>query len=100
VIRDAHRNIAPDGAKWELIARMHQLPTRHPSLRWAVLAASLAYSGASIYYFSIQVRQEARSRFETIAIGIANDVQSRIRAYGDGPDWLAAAQNRYGPRPT
>jgi len=48
-----------------------------------VLAASLAFSAASAYYFSNQVRQEARSRFETVAIGVANDVQSRIRAYGD-----------------
>src|SRR5712691_9748562 len=52
-------------------------------LRWAVLAASLAFSVASTYYFSIQVRQEAHSRFGTVAIGVANDVQSRIRAYGD-----------------
>src|SRR6266568_1685312 len=56
---------------------------RHRWLRWAVLAASLAFSAASTYYFSIQVRQEARSRFGTVAIGVANDVQSRIRAYGD-----------------
>jgi hypothetical protein len=39
VIRAAPRNIAPYGAKWELIARLQQLPVRHPSLRWAVLAA-------------------------------------------------------------
>jgi CHASE1-domain containing sensor protein len=48
-----------------------------------VLAASLAFSAASTYYFSVQVRQEAHSRFETVAIGVANDVHSRIRAYGD-----------------
>src|SRR6267154_4302633 len=70
-------------AKVDLIARLQQLPMRHRWLRWAVLAASLAFSAASTYYFSIQVRQEARSRFETVAIGVANDVQSRIRAYGD-----------------
>src|SRR5712691_4396773 len=52
-------------------------------LRWAVLAASLAFSVASTYYFSVQVRQEALSRFETVAVGVANDVHSRIRAYGD-----------------
>jgi len=74
---------APDDASLHLIARLQQLPMRHPWLRWAVLAASLAFSAASTYYFSIQVRQEARSRFETVAIGVANDVQSRIRAYGD-----------------
>jgi len=74
---------APDDAKLDLIARLQQLPMRHPWLRWAVLAASLAFSAASAYYFSIQVRQEAHSRFGTVAIGVANDVQSRIRAYGD-----------------
>src|SRR5256885_8822439 len=74
---------APDDSKLDLIARLQQLPMRHPWLRWAVLAASLAFSGASAYYFSLQVRQEARSRFETVAVGVANDVQSRIRAYGD-----------------
>jgi len=74
---------APVEAKLDLIARLQQLPMHHRWLRWAVLAASLAFSAASTYYFSIQVRQEARSRFETVAIGVANDVQSRIRAYGD-----------------
>jgi len=74
---------APDDAKLDPIARLQQLPMRHRWLRWAVLAASLAFSAASTYYFSIQVRQEARSRFGTVAIGVANDVQSRIRAYGD-----------------
>src|SRR6266704_2011431 len=74
---------APDDAKPDLIARLQQLPMRHRRLRWAVLAASLAFSAASTYYFRIQVQQEARSRFETVAIGVANDVQSRIRAYGD-----------------
>ncbi len=73
----------PDDAKPDLIARLQQLPMRHRWLRWAVLAASLAFSAASTYYFSIQVRQEAYSRFGTLAIGVANDVQSRIRAYGD-----------------
>src|SRR6266702_1962601 len=72
-----------DDAKLDPIARLQQLPMRHRWLRWAVLAASLAFSAASTYYFSIQVRQEARSRFGTVAIGVANDVQSRIRAYGD-----------------
>src|SRR5713101_463036 len=74
---------APDDAKLDPIARLQQLPMRHRWLRWAVLAASLAFSAASTYYFSIQVRQEARSRFGTVAIGGANNVQSRIRAYGD-----------------
>jgi diguanylate cyclase (GGDEF)-like protein len=74
---------APDDAKPDLIARLQQLPMRHRWLRWAVLAASLAFSAASTYYFRSQVRQEAHSRFETVAIGVANDVQSRIRAYGD-----------------
>src|SRR5436309_820238 len=74
---------APDDAKLDLIAGLQQLPMRHRWLRWAVLAASLAFSAASAYYFRIQVQQEARSRFETVAIGVANDVQSRIRAYGD-----------------
>jgi len=73
----------PDDARLRLIARLQQLPMRHPWLRWAVLAASLAFSAASAYYFSIQVRHEAHSRFGTVAIGVANDVQSRIRAYGD-----------------
>ena len=72
-----------DDAKLDPIARLQQLPMRHRWLRWAVLAASLAFSAASTYYFRIQVRQEARSRFGTVAIGVANDVQSRIRAYGD-----------------
>ena len=72
-----------DDAKLDPIARLQQLPMRHRWLRWAVLAASLAFSAASTYYFSIQVRQEAHSRFGTVAIGVANDVQSRIRAYGD-----------------
>jgi len=75
--------VAPDNAKPDLIARLQQLPMRHRWLRWAVLAASLAFSAASTYYFRTQVQQEARSRFETVAIGVANDVQSRIRAYGD-----------------
>jgi diguanylate cyclase (GGDEF)-like protein len=74
---------APDDAKPDLIARLQQLPMRHRWLRWAVLGGSLAFSVASTYYFSIQVRQEARSRFATVAIGVANDVQSRIRTYGD-----------------
>src|SRR5258706_2658388 len=73
----------PDDARLRLIARLQQLPMRHPWLRWAVLAASLAFSAASAYYFSIQVRHEAHSRFGTVAIGVANDVQSRIRRYGD-----------------
>src|SRR5438552_3869200 len=74
---------APDEAKLDLIARLQQLPMHYRWLRWAVLAASLAFSAASTYYFGIQVRQEAHSRFGTVAIGVANDVQSRIRAYGD-----------------
>ena len=74
---------APDDAKRDLIARLQQLPMRHRWLRWAVLAASVAFSAASAYYFSVQVRQEAHSRFETVAVGVANDVNSRIRAYGD-----------------
>jgi diguanylate cyclase (GGDEF)-like protein len=74
---------APDDAKRDLIAQLQQLPMRHRWLRWAVLVASLAFSAASSYYFSVQVRQEAHSRFETVAVGVANDVQSRIRAYGD-----------------
>src|SRR5713101_6267154 len=73
----------PDDAKLDLIARLQQLPMRHRWLRWAVLAGSLAFSTASTYYFSIQVRQEAHSRFGTAALGVANDVQSRVRAYGD-----------------
>src|SRR6266571_264854 len=72
-----------DDAKPDPIARLQQLPMRHRWLRWAVLVASLAFSAASTYYFRIQVQQEARSRFGTVAIGVANDVQSRIRAYGD-----------------
>ena len=74
---------APDDTKRDLIARLQQLPMRHRWLRWAVLAASLAFSAASTYYFGAQVRQEAHSRFGTVALGVANDVQSRIRAYGD-----------------
>src|SRR5256886_1989190 len=74
---------APDDSKLDLIARLQQLPMHYRWLRWAVLAASLAFSAASTYYFSVQVRQEAHSRFETVAVGVANDVQSRIRAYGD-----------------
>jgi len=52
-------------------------------LRWAVARGEprvfrrqrvlLQHSGAA----------EAQSRFETVAVGVANDVQSRIRAYGD-----------------
>src|SRR5258708_35880206 len=56
---------------------------RRRCVRWAVLAVSLAFCGASTYYVRAQVKQEAHSRFETVAIGVANDVQSRIRAYGD-----------------
>src|SRR5438094_8313051 len=74
---------APEDAKLDLIARLQQLPMHDRWLRWAVLAASLAFSAASTYYFGVQVRQEAHSRFETVAVGVANDVQSRIRAYGD-----------------
>src|SRR5216110_1477258 len=74
---------APDDSKLDPIARLQQLPMRHRWLRRAVLAGSLAFSAASAYYFSVQVRQEAHSRFETVAVGVANDVQSRIRAYGD-----------------
>src|SRR5256886_8171424 len=74
---------APDDAKRDLIAWLQQLPMRHRWLRWAVLAASFAFSVASAYYFNVQVRQEAHSRFETVAVGVANDVHSRIRAYGD-----------------
>src|SRR5205809_2878978 len=74
---------APDDANLDLIAALQQLPMRHRGLRWAVFAASLAFSAGSTYYFSVQVRQEAHSRFETVAVGVANDVQSRIRAYGD-----------------
>ncbi len=74
---------APDEAKRDLIPRLQQLPMQHRWLRWAVLAGSLAFSGASTYYFGAQVRQEAHSRFETVAVGVANGVNSRIRAYGD-----------------
>src|SRR5256885_864694 len=74
---------APDYANRVLIAWRQQLPMGDRWLRWAVLAASLAFSAASTYYFSVQVRQEAHSRFETVAVGVANDVNSRIRAYGD-----------------
>ena len=74
---------ASDDAKLDLIARLQQLPMHYRWLRWAVLAASLAFSAASTYYFGVQVRQEAHSRFETVAVGVANDVHSRIRAYGD-----------------
>ena len=74
---------APDDAKLDLIARLQQLPMHYRWLRWAVLAGSLAFSAASTYYFSVQVRQDAHSRFETVAVGVANDAHSRIRAYGD-----------------
>ena len=74
---------APDSAKRDLVARLQQLPMRQRWLRWAVLAWSLAFSAAISYYFSTQVQHEAHSRFETVATGVANDVQSRIRAYGD-----------------
>ena len=74
---------APDEAKRDLIPRLQQLPMRHRWLRWTVLAGSLAFSAASTYYFGAQVRQEAHSRFETVAVGVANGVNSRIRAYGD-----------------
>jgi diguanylate cyclase (GGDEF)-like protein len=74
---------ASDVSKLDLFARLQQLPMRHRWLRWAVLAASLAFSAASTFYFGIQVQQEAHSSVETIAVGVANDVQSRIRAYGD-----------------
>jgi diguanylate cyclase (GGDEF)-like protein len=74
---------APDDAKLDLIARLQQLPMRHRWLRWAVLAASLAFSAASTFYFGIEVQQEARSSVEAVAVGVASDVQSRIRAYGD-----------------
>jgi diguanylate cyclase (GGDEF)-like protein len=74
---------APENARPDPIATLEQLPMRYRWLRWAVLAGSLAFSAASTYYFSIRVQQEARSRFETVAIGVANDVRSRIRAYGD-----------------
>src|SRR5258708_18983585 len=73
----------PDDAKLDLIARLQQLPMRHPWLRWAVLAASLAFSAASTYYFSAQVRQGAHSEVETVAVGVAHDVQSGLRAYRD-----------------
>src|SRR5256885_11610559 len=72
-----------DDSKLDLIARLQQLPMHHRWLRWAVLAGSLAFSAASTYYFGAQVRQEAHSRFETVAVGVANGVNSRIRAYGD-----------------
>jgi diguanylate cyclase (GGDEF)-like protein len=55
----------------------------HGWLRWAVLAAGLLFSGASTYYFWVEVQQEAHSGAETVAVGVASDVQSRIRAYGD-----------------
>ena len=74
---------ASDDAKLDPIARLQQLPMRHRWLRWAVLAASLTFSAASTYYFGIEVQQEARSSAETVAVGVASDVQSRIRAYGD-----------------
>ena len=74
---------APDDAKLDPIARLQQLPMHYRWLRWAVLAGSLAFSAASTYYCGAQVRQEAHSRFETVAIGVANGVNSRIRAYGD-----------------
>ena len=47
---------APDEAKLDLIARLQQLPMHHRWLRWAVLAASFAFSVASAYYFNVQVR--------------------------------------------
>src|SRR5207247_10802642 len=74
---------APDDAKLDLIAALQQLSMRHRWLRWAVFAASLAFSAGSTYYFSVQVRQDAHSTFETAAVGDANDAQSRIRGYGD-----------------
>jgi diguanylate cyclase (GGDEF)-like protein len=74
---------APDDAKRDLIAQLQQLPMRHRWLRWAMLAASFIFSAASTYYFWIEVQQEARSSAETVAVAVASDVQSRIRAYGD-----------------
>ena len=70
-------------AERDLIARPQPLPMRYHWLRWSVVAASLAFSAGSTYYFSIEVGQEASSKFETLAIGMANDVASRVRAYGD-----------------
>src|SRR2546429_9892431 len=72
-----------DDSKLDLIARLQQLPMHHRWLRWTVLAGSLAFSAASTYYFGAQVRQEAHSRFETVAVGVAYGGNSRIRAYGD-----------------
>ena len=84
---------APDDAKLDLIARLQQLPMRHRWLRWAVLAASLAFSAGSTYYFSIQMRQEARSRSGernlgriTISAGVAlypedgEDIETLLQA--------------------
>ena len=74
---------APDDAKRDLIARLEQLPLRYGWLRWAVLGLSLAFAAGSSYFFYLGIQEEARSRFERIAIGVSHGMDSRIRAYED-----------------
>src|SRR5581483_7882486 len=67
----------------DLITRFRQLPMRYPWLRWAALALGLGFSVGVTYYFHVQVQQEAYSRVQAEAIGMADAVESRIRAYSD-----------------
>jgi diguanylate cyclase (GGDEF)-like protein len=74
---------APDNAKPDLIARLQQLPMRHPWLRWAVLGLSLGFAAGITYLVYFEVKQGSRSAFRAAAVEVAGDIEARIKTYGD-----------------
>lgn len=74
---------APAGLRHRLAAAAHELPLRHRSLRWAVLALGVAASAWGAWVYDSKIEREARLRLEVIALDKANDIELRLRAYAD-----------------
>ena len=75
---------ATGDAPHSLIGKLQLLPARHPWLRWAVLAFGVAFAtGNAAYLYYVDVVEEARSHFAHTALGVSNDLGSRMRAYED-----------------
>jgi diguanylate cyclase (GGDEF)-like protein len=66
-----------------LVARAHELPLRHRSLRWTALALGIVLSVVSAWEYRAQLERSARLRFQVLALDKANDIELRLRAYTD-----------------
>jgi diguanylate cyclase (GGDEF)-like protein len=71
------------GDRRRLLARLQELPARHGWLRWAVLGLGLAFSLGGAYLYDAELGRTAGYRFQVLALDKANEIDLRVRAYGD-----------------